>query len=260
MAVNVPNGSSQTSPVTPSPTPPHHHHRHPHPGDAEFLREQLGQSHVPTGPTADAYRIAGYQKNLIGNLTTPECLVIAPKWGSGLKWPDPNNPQPTDLLWGGGVTAGLWWDGTFYRDLTRYDAGGPLHWCSYFKPGTGPGMKNGYWINFGCAYSHLANDNPAQLLTGASQRLFWEAGVVAPVPGASAGAAGPAAATPGQWTLVIQATAYVTNEVRDVWTGTKVGGNDPAGIYTRQSGCDPTAALAVAAQLLAGASRRAQKG
>ena len=211
---------------------------------AAELRNEYSPS-TPTGPTADTYRIAGYQQNLIGNSKTPGCLIIAAKWDSGLKWPDPNNPQPTDLLWNGGVTAGVWWDGTFYRDLTRYSAGGPLHWCSYFKPGSGPGNKNGYWINFGCAYSHLANDDPAQLLTGAAQRLFWEAGVVAPVPGASAGAAGTAAATPGQWKLLIQATDYVTAEVRDVWHGVKAGGHDPTGVYTRIAGCDPAATLSV---------------
>ena len=227
VAVNAPNGSSQTSPITPSPTPHHHHHRHPHPGDAEFLRAQLGQSHVPTGPTADVYRIAGYQQNLIGDSDKPECLVIAAKWDSGLKWPDPNNPQPTDLLWNGGVTAGLWWDGTFYRDASRYPAGGQLFWCAYFKPGTGPGNKNGYWINFGCAYSHLLNDDPAQLLAGASQRLYYDTATA-------------------QWTLVIQATDYVTYEVREVWHGTKAGGNDPVGVYTRIASCDPTAMLTVA--------------
>jgi len=183
---------------------------------------------TPPGPTAEVYRIAGYQQNLIGNSKTPGCLVIAAKWGSGIKFPDKNNPQPTDLLWNGGVTAGVWWDGTFYRDLTRYNAGGPLHWCSYFKPGSGPGNKNGYWINFGCAYSHLLNDDPAQLLAGASQRLYYDTATA-------------------QWTLVIQATDYVTYEVREVWHGTKAGGNDPVGTYTRQSGCDPLATLTVGA-------------
>ena len=259
-AVNSSNGSLQSGPVPPSPTPHHHHHRHPHPGDAEFLRAQLGQSHVPTGPTADVYRIAGYQQNLIGDSDKPECLVIAAKWDSGLKWPDPNNPQPTDLLWNGGVTAGLWWDGTFYRDASRYPAGGQLFWCAYFKPGTGPGNKNGYWINFGCAYSHLVNDDPAQLLAGASQRLFWES----PHPSASRpafaahdggvsqtrlppeGEAASMASGEGQWKLVIEATDYVTYEVREVWHGTKDGGNDPVGVYTRIAGCDPTAMLTVA--------------
>ena len=51
----------------------------------------------------------------------------------------------------------------------------------------------------------------------------------------------------GQWKLVIEATDYVTFEVREVWTDTKVGGNDPAGVYTRIAGCDPTATLAVEA-------------
>ena len=192
------------------------------------LRNEYSPS-TPTGPTADVYRIAGYQQDLIGDSDKPECLVIAAKWDSGLKWPDPNNPQPTDLLWDGGVTAGLWWDGTFYRDASRYPAGGQLFWCAYFKPGTGPGNKNGYWINFGCAYSHLANDDPAQLLAGASQRLTWNMGV-------------------GRWELVIEATDYVTYEVREVWHGTKAGGNDPVGVYTRIAGCDPLSTLTVEAQ------------
>ena len=200
------------------------------PVDAYRLRDDLDAdtAPIPTGPTAAVYRIAGYQQNLIGDSAKPACLVIAAKWGSGLKWPDPNNPQPTDLLWGGGVTAGLWWDGTVYRDLARYPAGGPLHWCSYFKPGTGPGPQNGYWINFGCAYSHLAHDDPAQLLTGAAQRLYYDSATA-------------------QWMLVIQATDYITNAVRDVWTGSKAGGPDPVGPYTRVTGCDPLATVTVAA-------------
>ena len=105
---------------------------------------------------------------------------------------------------------------------------GPLHWCSYFKPGTGPGPQNGYWINFGCAYSHLAHDDPAQLLTGAAQRLYYDSATA-------------------QWMLVIQATDYITNAVRDVWTGSKAGGPDPVGPYTRVTGCDPLATVTVAA-------------
>ena len=72
------------------------------------------------------------------------------------------------------------------------------------------------------------NDDPAQLLAGASQRLYYDTAMA-------------------QWTLVIQATDYVTYEVREVWTGVKVGGNDLVGTYTRQSGCDPLATLAVEA-------------
>ena len=41
---------------------------------------------------------------------------------------------------------------------------------------------------------------------------------------------------------------FVTNAVVNVWTGIKPGGNDPTGIYTRVSGCDPTAAFNVEAQ------------
>ena len=48
---------------------------------------------TPPGPTAEVYRIAGYQQNLIGNSKTPGCLVIAAKWGSGIKFPDKNNPR-----------------------------------------------------------------------------------------------------------------------------------------------------------------------
>ena len=40
--------------------PKHHHHRHPHPEDAAFVRDVLTPS-TPPGPTADCYRIAGYQ-------------------------------------------------------------------------------------------------------------------------------------------------------------------------------------------------------
>jgi hypothetical protein len=52
----------------------------------------------------------------------------------------------------------------------------------------------------------------------------------------------------GNWKLVIEATMFVTYAVVDVWTGTKQGGNDPVGVYTRVTGCDPTATLAVEAQ------------
>ena len=68
------------------------------------------------------------------------------------------------------------------------------------------------------------------MLTGAASRLYWEAGVAVPVPGALGGAAGTAAATPGQWKLVIDATAHVTGAVVNVWTGVKAGGNDPVGM------------------------------
>jgi len=148
------------------------------------------------------------------------------RYNSGLKWPDPNNPLPTDFLWGGGVRAGLPWDGTFYRDVTRYPAGGQLFWSPYLKPGSGPGLKNGYWFNFGKGFCHLANDDFSQMLTGAAPRICYEA---------------------GQWKLVIDATAHVTAEVVNVWTGTKAGGNDPVGVYTRIAGCDPLATLADAA-------------
>ena len=173
------------------------------------------------------YRIAGYVDGLVG--ASPECDLLKPHWDSGLKWPDPNNPKPDDPVWGPGVAGGVRWDGTFYRDLSRYAASGQLFWSAYLKPGTAPGIKNGYWINFGSGWSHLANDDPAQILTGASQRIYWDT-------------------VSGDWRLVIEATMFVTYAVVNVWTGTKSGGPDPVGQYTRQSGCDPTATLTVEAQ------------
>ncbi len=47
--------------------------------------------------------------------------------------------------------------------------------------------------------------------------------------------------------LVIEATMFVTFEVVVVWSGVKVGGSDPAGIYARESGLDPLATLTVEA-------------
>ena len=41
---------------------------------------------------------------------------------------------------------------------------------------------------------------------------------------------------------------FVTNAVVNVWTGTKPGGPDPTGTYTRISGCDPTATFTIEAQ------------
>jgi hypothetical protein len=157
----------------------------------------------------------------------PDCDLLRPHYDSGLKWPDKNNPKPDDPLWGAGVSGGVKWDGTFYRDNIRYPAGGDLFWCSYFKPGTGPGSKNGYWLNFGHGWSHLANDDPSQILTGASQHIRYEA---------------------GQWKLVIEATLFVTYAVEPVWVGTKTGGNDPTGTYTRIAGCVPVPTLVVGAQ------------
>ena len=154
----------------------------------------------------------------------PGCDILKPHWNSGLKWPDKNNPLPTDPRWGGGVRAGLTWDGTFYRDLNRYSQSGQLFWCAYLKPGSGPGNQNGYWFNFGSGWSHLANDDPAQILTGASQRLAWNMGA-------------------GRWELVIEANMFVTYAVVNVWTGQKSACNDPTGTYTRITGCDPVANL-----------------
>ncbi len=196
----------------------HHAHRYP------ILEPAAAH---PLGTTADTYRIAAYTDGLVG--ASPECKVLKPHWDSGLKWPDPNNRQPGDWRWGPGVSGGVPWDGTFHRDLSRYSASGELFWSSYLKPGTAPGMKLGYWINFASGWSHLHNDNPAEILTGASQNLSYD----------------PAT---GVWKLVIQATKFVTHEVIDVWTGTKQGGSDPVGTYTRLSGLDPLASLTVEAQ------------
>jgi len=57
----------------------------------------------------------------------------------------------------------------FWRDTARYPAGGPLFWSAYLKPGIAPGSGNGYWLNFGAGWSHLHNDDPAQMLTGAAR-------------------------------------------------------------------------------------------
>jgi len=98
----------------PTTTPKHHHHRHPHSDDAAWLRDTLSPA-PPPAPTADAYRIAGYVDGLVG-AAKPECNVLLPHFDSGLKWPDSNNPRPDDPLWGGGVRAGVRWDGTFYPE------------------------------------------------------------------------------------------------------------------------------------------------
>jgi hypothetical protein len=207
----------------------HHDHR----AEALFTNLMLRREYEnsePTGPTAESYRIANYTDGLVG--ASPECDILCPHWDSGLLWPDENNPQPGDWCWDAGVAGGVTWDGTFHRDLTRYSGSGPLFWSSYLKPGTVPGMQGGYWINFASGWSHLHNDDPAQMLSGASQKLFW-------VPGSGDGL------TPGRWHLVIEATKFVTLEVVNVWTGTKAGGNDPTGIYTRTSGLDPLATLTI---------------
>ena len=200
---------------------PYTHHR------SKFEAMRLAPQFTPVSPTADVYRIAGYTDGLIG-VAKPECDVLRPKYGSGLRFADKNNPRPDDPLWGGGVSGGVKWDGTFYRDLSRYAAGGSLFWCAYLKPGTGPGMKNGYWLNFGSGWAHLANDDFAQLLTGAATRIYYDSGA-------------------SQWKLVIEATMFVTGAVVDVWTGVKPVGNDPVGPYAKQTGCDPAALLTVEA-------------
>ena len=133
--------------------------------------------------------------------------------------------------------------------MIRYPAGGEHFWSAYFKPGSLPGIKLGYWFNFGSGWSHLASDDPAQILAGASQRLFYNVGRVPPhgaAGGTSAGSCDPAYNT-GHWELVIEATMFVTYAVVNVWTGIKQGGNDPTGTYPRITGCDPTATLSVEA-------------
>ena len=70
---------------------------------------------------------------------------------------------------------------------------------------------------------------PSCSSTGAAPRLYYD--LVA-----------------GDWKLVIDATMFVTGAVVPVWTGMKPFSNDPAGLYTRLAGCDPTATLTVEAQ------------
>jgi hypothetical protein len=181
----------------------------------------------PTGPTADVYRITGYADGLVG-AKRPECDLLRPHFDSGIKFPDPNHPKPDDVRWGGGVRGGITWDGTFYRDLSRYAASGPLFWSVYLKAGSAPGIQQGFWFNFGGAWCHLHDDDPAQMLAGASPRLGWDDGS-------------------GLWRLVIEATIYVTHAKALVWDGRKAGGTDPTGDYTRVAGCDPLPALTIAA-------------
>lgn len=209
-------------------TTPHHEHHKRQPlrhEDEDRFRQNFDgiPDELPAGPFADSYRIANYTDGLVG--ASEECDLLAPHWDQeGLTWADEDNPKLDDWLWDGGVAAGIPWDGTFYRDLSRYSGSGELFWASYLKPGTAPGMNNGYWINFGSGWSHLHNDNPAEILTGASQKIFWEAGA---------------------WHLVIQATKFVTYEIINVWTGTKTGGNDPTGTYARVSGLDPQVKIVI---------------
>ena len=51
----------------------------------------------------------------------------------------------------------------------------------------------------------------------------------------------------GHWTLILEATMFVTLATVNVWTGTKPGGPDPVGTYTRTTGLDPLATLTVEA-------------
>jgi hypothetical protein len=151
--------------------------------------------------------------------------VLKPKFDSGLKFDMPGPGRPR---WGPGVGGGVLWDGSFHRDLARYPAGGLLFWSAYLKPGSAPGEKNGYWLNFGSGWCHLHNDDPAQMLNGAAPRIYYNG-----------------AAT--QWKLVVEATKFVTLETVLVWSGVKVGGNDPCGVYTRADGLDTTAAFTIEA-------------
>lgn len=195
-------------------------------GDMHRFEREYGTPDTPAGPFAESYKIAAYADGIVG--ASPECDVLKPHWDSGLKWLDKNNPQPEDWRWGPGVRGGVTWDGKFYRDTVRFPAGGPLFWASYLSPGSEAGIQKGFWMNFGSGWSHLFNDDPAQILGGAAQKIFYDTAA-------------------GHWKLVIQATKFVTFEVIDVWTGTKQGGNDPVGTYARSSGLDPVASLTIEA-------------
>ncbi len=113
-------------------------------------------------------------------------------------------------------------------------------------------MKNGYWLNFGAGWSHLHNDDPAQMLGGASQRIYYDTATQVDRDHRARSANEPAEARPevalhpgGQWKIIIEATKFVTNEVVLVWSGAKADGNDPVGVYTRVGGLDPLASLTV---------------
>jgi len=181
-------------------------------------------SPAPAAVTAEVYRIENYTDGLVG---VNGCDALLPHFDSGLTWGGAV-AQPDDACWDGGVAGGGTWDGAFYRDLNRYANSGSLFWSAYLKPGSAAGMQGGYWLNFGSGWAHLANDDPAQMLSGAAPRIFFDSAA-------------------GQWQLVIEATQYVTLAVVEVWTGVKAGGTDPAGTYSRVSGLDPLPALTVVA-------------
>lgn len=194
--------------------------------DAIFKRMLLDYEISPSppgGPTADVYRIANYQDGVVG---VTGCEALLPHFDSGLRWGDASNPRPDVACFNGGVAGGVTWDGTFYRDTARYPAGGNLFWSAYLKPGSVAGMKGGYWLNFGSGWCHLQNDNPSQMLNGACPRLLFDA-------------------TSKRWKLIIEATKFVTLEIVEVWTGIKIGGNDPTGVYTRISGLDTVMSLKI---------------
>ncbi|MCX7010115.1 MAG: hypothetical protein NTY53_23235, partial [Kiritimatiellaeota bacterium] len=112
----------------PQPQPHHHHHHkhkheeHPRRDEAGYLAQfGSGAAGLPPGPFAEAYRIAGYADGLVG--ASPECDILKPHYDSGIKWGG-STPNPETPCWGRGVSGGVRWDGTFYRDVARYPAGG----------------------------------------------------------------------------------------------------------------------------------------
>lgn len=195
--------------------------------DQTLQRMVLERGLTPSGPDpshcAACYRIADYTDGRVG--ATPECNVLKPKFDSGLKFDTPGPGRPR---WGPGVGGGVAWDGSFYRDVVRYPAGGGLFWSAYLKPGSAPGEKQGYWLNFGSGWCHLQNDDPAQMLDGAAPRVYYDTATK-------------------QWKLVVEATKFVTLETVLVWSGVKAGGNDPTGVYARTDGLDTTGTLTVEA-------------
>ena len=193
--------------------------------DQTLHRLLLAQELAPAAVTAEVYRIENYTDGLVG---VNGCTSLLPTFDSGLRWGDAANPQPDVARFDGGVAGGVTWNGAFYRDLTRYAGSGNLFWSAYLAPGSAAGMQGGYWLNFGSGWAHLANDDPAQILSGAAPRIFFDSAA-------------------GQWKLVIEATQYVTLAVVEVWTGVKAGGTYPVGTYTRVSSLDPLASLTVVA-------------
>ena len=145
---------------------------------------------LPTGPTADAYRIAGYVDGLIG-AARPDCDLLRPHYDSGLKWPDKNNPQPDDPLWDAGVAGGV--RGTA-PSIATSPGTPPAANCSgapTSSPAPAPATRTATGSTSVPAGAHLANDDPPQILTGAATRLYYDT-------------------VAGHWKLVIEATMFVT--------------------------------------------------